>query len=83
MSQLDELVGRVEALLALLPVSSNPEVDAVRDRVDGGIFEAWTSIALDSTESSGGAPIWILMGLVFIIATATSFVVLRADELRT
>ena len=43
--KLDELVGEVEELLTQLPANLSPEVDALRDRVDTGIFDAWTSIA--------------------------------------
>jgi hypothetical protein len=43
--KLDELVGSVEDLLARLPAKLSPEIAALRDKVDDGIFEAWTSVS--------------------------------------
>lgn len=43
--RLDELVEGVEDLLARLPDTLQPEVVALRDRVDAGIMEAWTAIS--------------------------------------
>ena len=43
--RLDELVGSVEDLLARLPDSLNPEIVALRERVDAEIFNAWTTIS--------------------------------------
>jgi hypothetical protein len=73
LGKLDELVGNVDALLARLPVESDPEVDALRDRVDTGIFEAWTSIGHERDEPVGRTTAWILMGLAIAIATAAIF----------
>jgi hypothetical protein len=72
LGKLDELVGSVDALLARLPVNANPEVDALRDRVDTGIFEAWTSIGHDRNKPIGRTTAWILIGLA-IAATAAIF----------
>ena len=47
--KLDELVGSVEDLLARLPDNPSPEIAELRDKVDAGIFEAWTSIAREVT----------------------------------
>jgi hypothetical protein len=82
LTQLDELVGSVDVLLALLP-NSNPEVQALHDRVDAGIFDAWTSIERDRTKLIEGARTLILVGLVFVIAAATSIVACRTGESRT
>lgn len=43
--KLDELVSSVEDLLARLPDSLSPEIVELRDRVDAGIFDAWTAVA--------------------------------------
>lgn len=43
--KLDELVGSVEELLTRLPDSLGPTLTALRDRVDDGIFDAWTAIS--------------------------------------
>jgi ElaB/YqjD/DUF883 family membrane-anchored ribosome-binding protein len=43
--KLDELVSSVEELLARLPENSTSEISELRDKVDAGIFEAWTAIA--------------------------------------
>lgn len=43
--RLDELVEGVEDLLARLPDSLQPEIVALRDKVDAGIMEAWTAIS--------------------------------------
>jgi hypothetical protein len=82
LTQLDELVGNVDVLLSLLP-NSSPEVQALHDRVDAGIFDAWTSIERDRTKLLEGTRTLILVGLVFLISAATSFVACRAGESRT
>lgn len=43
--KLDELVSSVEELLTRLPESLGPGVRSLRDRVDDGIFDAWTVIS--------------------------------------
>jgi len=43
--KLDELVTTVEELLARLPESLDPEITALRDAVDDGIFDAWKYIS--------------------------------------
>ncbi len=48
--KLDELVGSVEDLLARLPENLTPEIAALRDKVDAGIFEAWTAIAREGRD---------------------------------
>jgi hypothetical protein len=73
LGKLDELVGTVDALLAQLPLMSNAEVEALRDRVDTGIFEAWTSIGDERPKPGERTAAWILMGLVVVIATAAIF----------
>ena len=53
--KLDELVGSVEDLLARLPNDVTPEIADLRDKVDAGIFEAWTSIAREVADTRGRA----------------------------
>jgi hypothetical protein len=43
--KLDQLVGSVEDLLARLPDGLDPGITALRDKVDDGIFDAWTAIS--------------------------------------
>jgi hypothetical protein len=43
--KLDALVGEVEDLLGQLPQSLDPAIAALRDKVDDGIFAAWTAIS--------------------------------------
>jgi hypothetical protein len=78
LGKLDELVGSVDALLAQLPVKPDPEVDALHDRVDAGIFEAWTSIGRERTRPIGRTTAWILMGLAIAIATAAILLAKRS-----
>ncbi len=74
--KLDELVGRVEALLVQLPDTLNPEIAALRDRVDDGIFDAWTAISKERTKGqralSQPAPLIIgtLLGTAILLAYA-------------
>jgi hypothetical protein len=49
--KLDELVGCVEDLLARLPENLTPEIAALRDKVDVGIFDAWTTIAREAADA--------------------------------
>ena len=74
--KLDELVGTVEELLSRLPDNLSPEVAELRDRVDTGIFEAWTSIAGEGRDTVNRASrrsaerFWISVGLA-LLAGAT------------
>jgi hypothetical protein len=43
--KLDQLVASVEDLLARLPDGLDPGIMALRDKVDDGIFDAWTAIS--------------------------------------
>ncbi len=45
MQKLDQLVGKVEALLQHLPVDADPAIGALRDKLDETIFETWTVVA--------------------------------------
>jgi len=66
--KLDELVSKVEGLLTQLPANFSPEVDALRDRVDTGIFDAWTSIAgRHDAHQRVGAQLWTVVALAFLI----------------
>jgi hypothetical protein len=49
--KLDALVGKVEDLLAQLPESLDPAIAALRDKVDDGIFKAWTAISSERTRT--------------------------------
>jgi len=49
--KLDALVGKVEDLLAQLPESLDPAIAALRDKVDDGIFDAWTAISSERTRT--------------------------------
>lgn len=78
--KLDELVGTVEDLLARLPADLTPEVAELRDKVDAGIFEAWTSIAaegrdkLNRASRPSAARFWIIVGSA-LLAGASSLLV--------
>ncbi len=50
MQKLDQLVGRVDALLQHLPVDADPTVRALRDKLDETIFETWTVVARESVK---------------------------------
>ena len=72
--KLDELVGSVEDLLARLPDNLTPEISALRDKVDAGIFEAWTSIAREVTGTRNAAShpdtgLWTTVGLALLAGT--------------
>jgi hypothetical protein len=81
--KLDELVGSVEELLAQLPDNLTPEVAALRDRVDAGIFEAWTVIASEAASARRvlqlrrSAPLWVNVGIAALVAGATSLLAFR------
>lgn len=74
--RLDELVGCVEDLLARLPENLTPEIAALRDKVDVGIFDAWTSIAREASSAVGrrtsrsAAGLWTTVGWA-LLAGAT------------
>jgi hypothetical protein len=80
---LDELVGSVEELLAQLPDNLTPEVAALRDRVDAGIYEAWTVIASEAASARRvlqlrrSAPLWVTVGIAALVAGATSLLAFR------
>jgi hypothetical protein len=74
--KLDALVNSVEDLLTQLPGDLTPELAELRDKVDAGIFEAWTSIAgegwdtLNRTSRRSGAQLWTTVGFA-LLAGAT------------
>lgn len=73
--KLDELVGCVEDLLARLPENLSPEIAALRDKVDVGIFDAWTSIARQASavrrrRPRSDAGLWTIVGWA-LLAGAT------------
>jgi hypothetical protein len=73
--KLDELVSSVEALLALLPDELSPELAEWRDKVDAGIFEAWTCIAgegratLNRALPRSAVRFWSTAGLALLAGT--------------
>lgn len=72
--KLDELVSSVEDLLARLPDNLTPEIAELRDKVDAGIFEAWTSIAREATgmrnrEPQPDAGLWTTVGWALLAGT--------------
>jgi hypothetical protein len=73
--KLDELVGSVEELLARLPEGLNPQITALRDKVDDGIFDAWTAISAERLRASRAwkrvAP--LTMGAVVGLAVLLAF----------
>ena len=76
--KLDELVGSVEELLARLPEGLLPEIAALRDKVDDGIFEAWKSISGERAQSARCAPRATLTsgavaGLAILLVLAARF----------
>jgi hypothetical protein len=75
-AKLDELVGSVEELLARLPENLDPAISALRDRVDDGIFDAWTAITRERAAarypalSAGPLKLGVLLGLIACACTA-------------
>jgi hypothetical protein len=80
--RLDELVSSVEDLLIQLPEDLSPELAELRDKVDAGIFEAWTAIAGEGRETLARASrlsaerLWITAGLA-LLAGMTSLLAYR------
>jgi hypothetical protein len=75
--KLDELVSSVEDLLAQLPADLSPELAQLRDKVDAGIFEAWTCIAGEGRDMVNRAlrrsadRFWITVGLALLAGTTS------------
>jgi hypothetical protein len=73
--KLDELVGSVEDLLARLPERLTPEIAELRDKVDAGIFAAWTAIARADTNAGyhrmprADAGFWSTVGWALLAGT--------------
>ena len=68
--KLDELVGCVEELLVQLPDTLDPQITALRDRVDDGIFDAWRAISEQRIRATrhkdSGA--YLLTGILAVVA---------------
>jgi hypothetical protein len=80
--KLDELVSSVENLLARLPNDLTPELAELRDRVDAGIFEAWTAVAREAADAKNRAGRRLGRGLastvgMALLAGASSLVAYR------
>jgi hypothetical protein len=73
--RLDQLVGGIEDLLARLPDGSNPEILALRDRVDSEIFNAWTTISRERAQRqkrlnrAASRPV-VIIGLALLAAAS-------------
>jgi hypothetical protein len=79
---LDELVSSVEDLLARLPQGLTPELADLRDKVDAGIFEAWTAITREDTlyrTSRLDAGPWNALGWALLAGT-TAVVAFQATR---
>jgi hypothetical protein len=80
--KLDALVGSVEDLLARLPDDLTPELAALRDKVDAGIFDAWTAVAQEGWDSQArvkrlaAARLWSTVGAA-VFAAAASLIAYR------
>ena len=71
--RLDELVGGIEDLLARLPDGLNPEIVALREKVDAEIMDAWTTISRECARSRelvsrAARPTWVIVGLALLAA---------------
>ncbi|HEV7614284.1 MAG TPA: hypothetical protein VGO37_20580 [Steroidobacteraceae bacterium] len=96
--KLDELVTEVEELLARLPDSSDPEIAALRERVDNTILDTWTAVTRDRAEAAASAEDliyslngyihahpWLMMAATAVLSISASFFVgriSRADSTR-
>jgi ElaB/YqjD/DUF883 family membrane-anchored ribosome-binding protein len=49
--QLDQLVSRVDGLLARLPEEADSEIGSLREQIDSTIFETWTVVAREHAEA--------------------------------
>lgn len=73
--KLDQLVSSVEDLLAQLPNNLTPAIAELRDKVDAGIFDAWTSIAREGADAPLRAGfrsdkrMWTAVGLALLGAS--------------
>ena len=85
--KLDELVGSVEELLAQLPEGLNPQIMALRDKVDDGIFDAWESISGERLQGAHvnlrTVPLTLsaLLGLTVLLAFSARLLINRARHL--
>jgi type VI protein secretion system component VasF len=85
--KLDELVGSVEELLSRLPEGLNPQISALRDKVDDGIFDAWTAISAERLRASRAwkraAPLTMgaAVGLAVLLAFSARLLLERSRQL--
>ncbi len=49
--KLDQLVSRVDGLLARLPDETGAEIDSLRAHIDSTIFETWTVVEREQAEA--------------------------------
>ena len=86
--KLDDLVRSVEDLLTQLPESLDPAITALRDKVDDGIFEAWTAISSRRAKAerlaAKGAPLKVaaFFGTAILLAYAARLLAKRYIEPR-
>jgi hypothetical protein len=81
--KLDQLVTSVEDLLAKLPEKLDPAISALRDRVDDGIFDAWTAITRERVhqlQRTKGAPSKMGVPLVIVLCACTAAILLRRSR---
>jgi hypothetical protein len=75
--KLDELVSKVEDLLARLPDDPTAEVAHLREKVDADIFAAWSTIAqegrnaLSRRSRHSSARLWTPVGLALLAGATT------------
>jgi ElaB/YqjD/DUF883 family membrane-anchored ribosome-binding protein len=85
--RLDELVGRVEELLARLPDGPTPDLAALRDKVDDEIMAAWTAISREAARRrelinrSARGP-WTIAGAALLVGLCASLLVHRTAPSR-
>jgi hypothetical protein len=77
--KLDVLVGEVEQLLGQLPESLDPAIAVLRDKVDDGIFAAWTAISSERIRTQRA----VMNSSPLKIATFLSVALLLACSART
>ena len=86
--KLDQLVGSVEDLLARLPDGLDPAIMALRDKVDDGIFDAWTAISRERIRTerfrrkAAHLTLGAAVGLTICLALSTRLLLDRMGRMR-
>jgi hypothetical protein len=82
--KLDVLVGSVEELLARLPDGWDPQITALRDKVDDGIFDAWKAISGERAQARSHPRVAseittaAVIGLAILLAFSARLLIHRA-----